>query len=212
MRLLIATTNPGKVREYKSLLAGLDLDLVGLKDVGINVEVEENGSTYIENAELKARSYAALSGVLTLADDSGLEVDALNGRPGVHSARYAPDSATRIQRMLTEMSNVPVDQRTARFQCAIVLAWPDGRTQSVTGTCEGLIAREPRGANGFGFDPIFSPYPALYQRAGGAPGGLSEYSATMAELSEDFKNKISHRAHAAQKARAILETMLPEGA
>jgi len=90
MRLLIATTNPGKVREYKSLLADLDIDLVGLKDVGINEEIEENGSTYIENAELKARAYAEVSGLLTLADDSGLEVDALNGRPGIHSARYAP--------------------------------------------------------------------------------------------------------------------------
>src|SRR3989304_2446998 len=174
MHLLIATTNPGKAREYKSVLAGLDLDLGGLKDVGINVEVEENGSTYIENAELKARAYAAMSGLLTLADDSGLEVDALNGRPGIHSARYAPDSATRIQKMLAEMSNVPDDQRTARFQCAIVLAWPDGRTQAMLGTCEGLIAHEPHGTNGFGFDPIFSPPPALYQRAGGAPGGLSE--------------------------------------
>ena len=197
MRLLIATTNSGKVREYKSLLAGLDLDLVGLKDVGINVEVEENGSTYIENAELKARAYVAMRGLLTLADDSGLEVDALNGRPGIHSARYAPDSTTRIQKMLAEMSNVPDDQRTARFQCAIVLAWPDGRTQAVTGTCEGLIAHEPRGANGFGFDPIFH---------------LPDYSATMAELSEDFKNTISHRAHAAQKARAILAAITPEDA
>jgi XTP/dITP diphosphohydrolase len=207
MRLLIATTNPGKVREYKSLLAGLDLDLVGLKDIGINIEVEENGSTYIENAELKARTYAAMSGLLTLADDSGLEVDALNGRPGIHSARYAPDSAARIQKMLAEMSNVPDDQRTARFQCAIVLAWPDGRTQAVLGTCEGLIAREPRGTNGFGFDPVFLPYPALYQKVGGTPDDMPEHSATMAELSEDFKNTISHRAHAAQKVRAILATM-----
>ena len=207
MHLLIATTNPGKAREYKSLLAGLDLDLVGLKDVGINVEVEENGSTYIENAELKARAYAAMSGLLTLADDSGLEVDALNGRPGIHSARYAPDSATRIQKMLAEMSNVPDDQRTARFQCAIVLAWPDGRTQAVLGMCEGLIAHEPRGMHGFGFDPIFSPYPALYQRTGGMPDGMPEHSATMAELSEEAKNTISHRAHAAQKARAILATI-----
>ena len=194
MRLLIATTNPGKVREYKSLLAGLDLDLVGLKDVGIDTEVEESGSTYTENAGLKARAYAAMSGLLTLADDSGLEVDALNGRPGVHSARYGPDSATRIQKMLAEMSNVPDDQRTARFQCAIVLAWPNGRTQVALGTCEGLIAHKPRGANGFGFDPIFY---------------LPEHSATMAELSEDFKNTISHRAHAAQTARAILATMTP---
>src|SRR3989304_7708477 len=148
MHLLIATTNPGKAREYKSVLAGLDLDLGGLKDVGINVEVEENGSTYIENAELKARAYAAMSGLLTLADDSGLEVDALNGRPGIHSARYAPDSATRIQKMLAEMSNVPDDQRTARFQCAIVLAWPPGRTPTGVGMGGGLVVPGARGGGG----------------------------------------------------------------
>lgn len=193
MRLLIATTNPGKVREYQHLLNGLDCDLVSLADVGITQDVAETGSTYEENALLKAREYAAMSGLLTLADDSGLEVDALKGRPGVHSARYAPDSPARIRKLLGEMQNIPVDQRSARFQCVITLAWPDGRTEITSGTCEGWITDEARGTNGFGFDPVFH---------------VPERGVTMAELPEDVKNQISHRARAAQKMRPILERIL----
>jgi XTP/dITP diphosphohydrolase len=192
MRLLIATTNPGKVREYRSLFVGLDLELVGLKDVGIEVDVEETGDTYAANAELKARAYAELSGLLTLADDSGLEVAALGGRPGVYSARYAPDSPARIQKLLGEMIDVPADQRAAKFQCVIALAAPDGSITTTEGSCDGVIAREARGTNGFGFDPVFY---------------MPEHSATMAELPEDFKNQISHRAHAGQKMRAILASI-----
>ena len=192
MRLLIATTNPGKVREYQSLFAGLDLDLIGLNDVGIDVDVDETGDTYAANAELKARTYVQLSGLLTLADDSGLEVAALNGRPGVHSARYAPDSPARIQKLLKEMIDVPDDQRAAQFQCAIVLAAPDGSITTTAGSCDGVIAHEARGTHGFGFDPVFY---------------MPEHSATMAELPEDLKNQISHRAHAAQKMRAILASI-----
>lgn len=190
MRLLIATTNPGKVREYRALLNGLNIELVGLQDVGISTDVEETGATYEENALLKARAYVEMSGLPTLADDSGLEVDALNGRPGVHSARYAPDSPTRIKKLLAEMINVPDDQRQARFQCVIAVAWPDGRLDITRGTCEGIIAHEARGNNGFGFDPVFY---------------MAEHGATMAELPEDFKNTISHRARAGQAIRAILE-------
>ncbi len=189
MRLLIATTNPGKVREYQALLDGLSLEFISLNEVGITSEVEETGATYAENAELKARAYASMSGLLTLADDSGLEVDALNGRPGVHSARYAEDSARQIRRLLAELSAVPDEKRTARFQCAIALAWPDGHVEIVNGTCKGCIAYEARGANGFGYDPIFY---------------MPEYHATMAELPGDLKNIVSHRARAAQQARAIL--------
>jgi len=134
MQLLIATTNPGKVREYRRLLNGLACELVSLPEAGIAQEVPETGSTYEENALLKAREYAAISGLLTLADDSGLEVDALAGRPGVHSARYAPDSPTRIQLLLAEMRDIPAARRTARFQCVIALAWPDGRTETTAGT------------------------------------------------------------------------------
>ncbi len=195
MRLLVATTNFGKVREYRQLLDGLNCDLVGLAEVGIAQEVDETGSTYEENALLKAREYAVSSGLLTLADDSGLEVDALGGRPGVHSARYAPDSPTRIRRLLAEMQNIPADQRTARFQCAIALACPDGRTEITSGVCEGWITTEARGTNGFGFDPVFY---------------VPERGMTMAELPEDIKNQISHRARAAQKMRPALERILHE--
>ncbi len=196
MRLLIATTNPGKVGEYQHLLNGLAYELISLSEAGITQEVAETGTTYDENALLKAREYAVLSGLLTLADDSGLEVDALGGRPGVHSARYGPDSPARIRRLLAEMQNVPAAERTARFQCVIALAWPDGRAEITRGTCEGQIAAEARGANGFGFDPVFY---------------VPESGLTMAELSENFKNQISHRARAAQKMRPILERILREG-
>ena len=196
MRLLIATTNPGKVREYQDLLYGLAYEQVSLSDVGITQEVAETGATYEENALLKAREYAALSGLLTLADDSGLEVDALGGRPGIQSARYAPDSPARIRQLLVEMQNIPASRRGARFQCVIALAWPDGRAEITTGTCEGQIATAARGTNGFGFDPVF------YVPAAGL---------TMAELPESRKNRISHRARAAQKMRPILERILREG-
>jgi XTP/dITP diphosphohydrolase len=193
MRLLIATTNPGKVREYQQLLTDLACELVSLSDIGITQEVAETGSTYEENALLKALEYASASGLLTLADDSGLEVDALGGRPGVYSARYASDSPTRIRQLLTEMQNIPADQRSARFQCVIALAWPDGRTEITAGTCEGQIATEAQGMHGFGFDPVFH---------------IPECGMTLAELPESLKNRISHRARAAQKMRPILERIL----
>ncbi len=189
MRLLIATTNPGKVKEFQSLLAGLNLDLVGLTDLGITTEVEETGSTYAENAELKARTYSNMSGLLTLADDSGIEVEALGGRPGVYSARYAANPAARIEKMLKEMIDVPDEKRSAHFHCAITLAWPDGRFETVTGSCDGIVAHEPHGNDGFGFDPIFY---------------FPEYNATMAELPIEVKNQISHRGKAAHQARRIL--------
>ena len=195
MHLLIATTNPGKVREYRQLLDGLGCELVSLPEAGITHEVSETGTTYEENALLKAREYAAFSGLLTLADDSGLEVDALEGRPGVHSARYAPDSPARIRRLLAEMHDIPAERRTARFQCVIALAWPDGRTEITVGTCEGWITTEARGNNGFGFDPVFH---------------VPECGVTMAELPEDVKNQLSHRAQAAHKMRSVLERALRE--
>ena len=196
MRLLIATTNHGKVHEYQQLLNGLSCELVSLFEVGIAQEVAETGSTYEENAVLKAQEYAGLSGLLTLADDSGLEVDALNGRPGVYSARYAADSPMRIRQLLVELQNIPADRRSARFQCVIALASPNGRTEITAGTCEGHITTEARGANGFGFDPVFY---------------VPEYGMTMAELPDGVKNQISHRARAAQKMRPILERILTEG-
>ena len=192
MRLLIATHNHGKVREYRQLLYGLPHQLLSLDNVGIVDDVPETGHTYAENALLKARAYAQQSGLLTLADDSGLEVDALNGAPGVRSARYAGDHANdagRVQYLLRRLRDVPLAERTARFRCVIALVWPEGREELMEGTCEGIIVEEPRGSQGFGYDPIFL---------------VASDSRTMAELSADEKNRISHRAHAAAKARACL--------
>ncbi len=192
MKLLIATHNQGKKREYAELLCGLGLELTTLSEMGIRTDVDENGATYAENALLKARAYAAMSGLLTLADDSGLDVDALGGAPGVHTARYAGEGADDCQRytlLLHNLEGVPDAERTARFRCVIALAWPDGRTEVVQGTCEGRITHAPRGANGFGYDPVFY---------------LPEFDRTMAELPAEVKNRISHRARAAQSARPLL--------
>ena len=192
MRLLIATHNQGKKAEYASLLDGLGLELTTLAELGIREIVEENGSTYAENALLKARSHAALTGLLTLADDSGLEVDALGGAPGVLTSRYAGDGATdadRYRLLLRNLEGAPDGRRAARFCCVIALAWPDGRTELAEGTCEGWITHEPRGEHGFGYDPVFY---------------VPEFGCTMAELPEEVKNRISHRARAAAGAREIL--------
>ena len=152
----------------------------------------EDGATYADNALLKARSYAARSGLLTLADDSGLEVDALGGAPGVRSARYAGEDASDAQRcalLLRNLEGVPDEARTARFRCVIALAWPDGRTALAEGVCDGRISQALSGAHGFGYDPIFF---------------VPEYGRTMAELPSEVKNRISHRARAARAAQELL--------
>jgi len=192
MELLIATGNPGKVREYDELLAGLPVTCIGPADLHLCLEVDESGSTYQENAALKAVAFARASGRLTLADDSGLEVDALAGRPGIHSARYGGpgmDDAGRWRLLLHEMETVPWEQRTARFCCVIVLATPAGKVSTVEGTCEGMIAFEAAGDNGFGYDPVFY---------------LPEQDCTMAQLPEGVKNRLSHRGRAAQAVRPII--------
>ncbi len=191
-KLLIATRNPGKVAEYAEILSDLGYRLVSLKDVGITSEVAETGNTYAENALLKARRYATASGLITLADDSGLEVDALAGAPGVYSARYAGPEASdeeRYRKLLAQLEGVPDSQRTARFRCVIAIVWPDGREVVVEGTCEGCIAHQPRGNYGFGYDPIFY---------------LPKLGKTMAEIPPKVKNQISHRAQAARRAREWL--------
>jgi len=196
MKLLIATHNAGKKREYARLLSGLGIELVTLDDLGIAEAIEEDGASYAENALLKARGYCAAQGLLTLADDSGLEVDALDGAPGLLTARYAGEDATdkeRYQLLLEQLRGVPDARRAARFRCVIALAWPDGRTQIAEGTCEGHITHEPRGAHGFGYDPVFY---------------LPEYGCTMAELAPEVKNRISHRARAAAAVREILRSSL----
>lgn len=197
--LLVATHNQGKAREYQALLADLPLRVTYLDAEGIDLEVAETGLTFRENAVLKARFYAEQSGLLTWADDSGLEVDALGGEPGVHSARYgAPAAETDEERywlLLQRLATVAAEDRTARFRCVVALAWPDGDVHTTKGTCEGMIAQTPRGSHGFGYDPVF-----LVADTG--------YEQTMAELEPEVKNRVSHRARAAQQARQILEAVL----
>lgn len=198
MRLLIATHNRGKLLEYRELLAGLPLELVTLDDVGLRDDVEENGATFAENARLKAVTYAHKSNLLTLADDSGLEVDALGGEPGIRSKRYAGENksdAERIAFLLNKLREVPREKRSARFRCAIAVASPEGRVWESQGTCEGEIIFAPRGTHGFGYDPVFY---------------FPERGVTMAELPTAAKNKISHRARAAQGAREILSKWIAE--
>lgn len=200
-KLLVATHNRGKVREYRELLADLPLDLTYLDAEGITFEVEETGGTLEENAVLKARAYAAATGMLTWADDSGLEVDALSGEPGVRSARYGAPEVTgdegRYRLLLSRLEGVPEAERTARFRCVVALAWPDGRTLTAEGACEGRIALAPRGQHGFGYDPIFLVADFDYQR-------------TMAELEPAVKNTVSHRSRAARAARSRLVAALQQ--
>ena len=195
-RLLVATHNRGKLREYAALLADLPIEVTWLDAEGIALEVDETGATFAENAILKARAYAALSGLLTWADDSGLEVDALEGRPGVYSARYGGPGLSddaRYRALLAELAGVPDAARTARFHCVVAIASPDGRLFTTDGTVEGTILHEARGSNGFGYDPVFF---------------VPEHAASMAELSAEVKNRISHRARAAANARTILAQWL----
>ena len=194
--LLVATHNKGKLREYKELLRDLPVRLVYLDEVGIHEDVPETGSTFEENAVQKATAYARLSGLVTLADDSGLEVDALGGRPGIHSARYAGPNASdedRIRKLLAELEGVPPERRTARFRCVIAVASPEGDVITEQGTVEGVIADAPRGHHGFGYDPIFY---------------LPDRGCTMAELPPEEKNRISHRARAAEAIKPRLMKFL----
>lgn len=194
-RLLIGTTNPGKLREYRQILADLPFDLVGLAELGLDtMEVEESGATFEENAALKAAAYARASGLMAFADDSGLAVDALNGAPGVFSARYGPDEASRRKRLLKELQGVGDENRTARFVCVISLADPiSGDIRSVMGTCEGRILHEERDSGyGFGYDPLFCP---------------QGYEKTFSELPSEVKNQISHRGAASKKLYLLLSEM-----
>lgn len=191
--LLIATRNPGKIREIEQLLAGLPVVLRSLNDFGDIIEPEETEATFAENAILKARFYASQTQLRALADDSGLEVDALNGAPGVFSARYAgagASDAEKIEKLLNELRKTPGDNRRARFVCAAAIADQGGAVEFLAeGVCDGKIVENPRGTKGFGYDPIF------------APDGFSE---TFGELSDGVKGEISHRARALNKIIAFL--------
>ena len=194
-RLLLATHNQGKVREYRLLLQGLPFQLATLGDVGIQDVMAEEGSTFEENARAKAEGYGALSGLLTLGEDSGLEVEALGGEPGVRSARYAGDHASDtelVRYLLARMDGVPRDRREARFRCVIALSGPGRETEQFSGECPGLIAFEPLGEGGFGYDPVFY---------------LLELGRTLAQLTKEAKNQVSHRAQAARQARHRLEQL-----
>ena len=190
--LLVATRNRGKLRELASLLSDVPMKLLSLDEAGVEGEIEETGATFEENAVLKATAYARSSGLTTLADDSGLEVDALGGEPGVRSARYAgpdADDAARVRRLLNKLREAPTGGRQARFRCAIAVASPNGSARTFVGECEGVIADAPRGRNGFGYDPAF-----LFPETG----------RTMAELSSEEKDAVSHRGMAARRAAAAL--------
>lgn len=192
--LLIASTNPGKLVEIGALLDDLPIRLALPADIGIRLRVEETGSTYAENAALKAAAYCQASGLVTLADDSGLEVDALDGEPGLHSARYAPQpGATDADRRARLLKNLHASGKprpwTARFRCVVAVIVPGGEIAFREGSVQGEIATEERGSNGFGYDPVFF-IPSLGQ--------------TMAELPDGMKNRLSHRGRAVSSARGLL--------
>jgi len=194
-KLLLATSNPGKIKEYRFLLDGLGYKITTLAEEGIAEVVSESGNNYEQNARLKALTYAKLSQLTALADDSGLEVDALSGDPGVKSARFAGEAATdadKVSLLLVKLNGVPWEQRTACFKCVIAIASPEGQFEVCYGECHGMIVLEAKGENGFGYDPIFF---------------LPEIGKTMAELPFEMKNQISHRARASQKARQVLQQL-----
>jgi len=187
-KLLLATNNQAKVREYKELLRDLPFELVSLAELGITTTVSEVGESLEENARLKATVLAVESQLLALADDSGLEVDALGGEPGRLSARYAGEGASdrdRIDYLLARLEGVSWERRTARFRCVIAIATPEGEVELCSGECQGFITFEPGGEQGFGYDPVFY---------------LAELDKTMAELPLEIKNQVSHRGKAARQA------------
>jgi len=194
-KLLLGTNNQAKVREYRRLLQNIPFEMVTLVEHGIPTVVREVGESLEENARLKATVLAEQSQLLTLADDSGLEVDALGGEPGRLSARYAGEGASdrdRINYLLLRLKGVPWPERLARFRCVIAIAIPGGVVELCSGECRGFITFEPRGREGFGYDPIFY---------------LPELDKTMAELPLEIKNQVSHRGQAAKEARLVLERL-----
>ena len=195
--VVIATRNPGKFREIKAILSSLPLKFLSLEDFPDIPEVVEDGATFAENAGKKARMIADFTGRLAIADDSGLAVDALQGRPGVFSSRYAGEKATdreRCQKLLDEMASIPKGKRQARFVCAMAVALPRGRMEVVEGECRGRVTSAPRGKRGFGYDPIFF---------------VPQFGKTMGELEPEEKNRISHRGRALEKLKALLPEFLP---
>jgi XTP/dITP diphosphohydrolase len=197
-KLLLATTNLDKLKEYRAIFVDVPFQLLSLHDIQLDMDVEETGTTFAENAEQKALAYARASGLLSLADDSGLEIDALGGAPGIYSARFAGRETPYVERFRLieeQLKGVAEEQRTARFRCAITIAEPTGMYRTVEGVIEGVIAHTPRGENGFGYDPIFL---------------VPELGKTTGELPAEQKNRISHRGRAAEKAHDLLKIWPPD--
>ncbi len=192
-KIVFATGNAGKVKEIRMIMADLGVEVLSMKEAGISIDIEEDGSTYEENALIKARAVAACTDAIVMADDSGLEVDALNKEPGVLSARYmGEDTPYSIKNgeIIKRLMGVPDEERSARFVCAIAAVLPDGRELTTRATIEGRIGYEEKGANGFGYDPIFY---------------VPEFGKTTAELTEEEKNKVSHRGKALELMKEELK-------
>ena len=194
-QVVIATKNKGKAKDFEALFTPLGYEVVTMFDVAPDMEIEETGTTFEENAVLKAETLSKALGTIVIADDSGLAVDALDGAPGVYSARYAGDhdDEANIVKVLENLKGLPVEKRTARFMCALAIAGPELETTTVFGSCEGVILEEKRGTNGFGYDPIFF-VPALNR--------------AMAELTPEEKGAISHRGNAIRKLADLLPSLL----
>ncbi|MCI6429775.1 MAG: XTP/dITP diphosphatase [Oliverpabstia sp.] len=195
-KIIFATGNAGKMKEIRNILSDLPVQVLSMKEVGIQTDIVEDGKTFAENAVIKARAIMQLTGEVVLADDSGLEIDYLNKEPGIYSARYmGEDTSYRIKNanLIQRLEGVPDEKRTARFVCAIAAAFPDGTVKTTEGTIEGRIGYEEKGENGFGYDPIFY---------------VPEFECTTAELSEEQKNKISHRGRALAEMKEILKDKL----
>lgn len=194
--VIIATKNPGKAKEFEHIFSSRGIKVCTLLDFPEIPDVDETGSTFEENAILKAEAVAQALGKMVIGDDSGLIVDALEGRPGIYSARYAGEpknDENNTDKVLSELKGLPEEKRSARFYCALAVAIPGQETRTVSGTCEGRILEERRGSNGFGYDPVFY---------------VPEKGLAMAELSSDEKNKISHRANALKKLDVVLDSIL----
>lgn len=192
-KMIFATGNEGKMKEIRMILADMGMEILSMKEAGVNADIVEDGTTFEENALIKARTVAEVSGLPAMADDSGLEVDHMDKAPGIYSARFlGEDTSYRIknQYIIDQLAEVEGDARSARFVCAIALALPDGRSFTTRATVEGVIAYEERGSEGFGYDPIFY---------------LPEYGKTTAELTPEEKNVISHRGKALRQMKAIME-------
>lgn len=195
-RIIFATSNEGKMKEIQMILKDLNVEVVSLKEAGISVDIDENGSTFEENAAIKAKEIVKLTGDIVLSDDSGLEVDYMNGAPGIYSARFLGEDTSydvKNQYIIDQLKDAEGKQRSARFVCVIACALPEGEVYTRRGTMEGRIAFESAGSHGFGYDPIFY---------------LPEYQCTAAELAPKEKNKISHRGKALNAMKEVLETIL----